>query len=119
MARHRPEHGRSTPARLYLLVATLFVALLASAAVAQDIRGLEVCTAEKQLERRTACLQANIEFLQQTLTRMARETQDKIAATARDLATARTEVTTLKSTVEKLTSELSQMKADAERRGKK
>ena len=55
-----------------------------SSTVAQDIRGVEVCTAEKQMERRTGCLQANVEFLQQTLTRLARETQDKIAAAGRD-----------------------------------
>lgn len=93
--------------------------LLSSAAVAQDIRGLEVCTAEKQLERRTACLQANVEFLQQSLTRIARETQDKMAAAARDLATARAEITALKSITEKLNGELAQMKANAERSGKK
>jgi hypothetical protein len=37
----------------------LGVALLLAAvspAAAQDIRGLEVCTAEKQMERRTSCL---------------------------------------------------------------
>ncbi len=119
MARHQPEHCRSTPTRFCLLTVTLFVALASQAAVAQDIRGLEICTAEKQLERRTACLQSNVEFLQQTLTRMARETQDKIAATARELATARGEITALKSMVEKLTSELAQMKTDAERKGKK
>ena len=95
------------------------MAALPAAAIAQDIRGLEVCTAEKQLERRTACLQANIEFLQQALTRMTRETQDKLAATARDLSAARSDVTALKSTVEKLNSELANMKANAERSGKK
>ena len=95
------------------------MALLPSAGIAQDIRGLEVCTAEKQMERRTACLQANIEFLQQALTRMTRETQDKLAATARDLAEARSDITALKSTVEKLNSELAQLKANSERSGKK
>jgi len=95
------------------------MAVLPAAAMAQDIRGLEVCTAEKQLERRTACLQSNVEFLQQALTRMTRETQDKLAATARDLSAARADVTALKATVEKLSSELAYMKANAERSGKK
>jgi hypothetical protein len=31
-------------------------------AAAQDIRGLQICTAEKQMERRTSCLQANVEL---------------------------------------------------------
>jgi hypothetical protein len=65
----------------------LLVAFLSSAA-AQDIRGLEVCAAEKQMERRTGCLQANVEYLQQALTKLARETQDKINAAGRDLAAA-------------------------------
>jgi len=47
--------------------AVLLLALSILPSAAQDIRGLEVCTAEKQMERRTGCLQANTEFLQQAL----------------------------------------------------
>ena len=96
----------------------LLVALLSPAA-AQDIRGVEVCTVETQMERRTGCLQANVELLQQALTRLARETQNKINAAGRDLATAQAEIAALKSTLEKLNSELAQMKAKAEPDGKK
>jgi septal ring factor EnvC (AmiA/AmiB activator) len=88
-------------------------------ASAQDIRGLEVCTAEKQMDRRTGCLQANVEFLQQTLNKLAHDTQDKMAATDRDLATARAEITALKATVDKLNAELAQLKAKPEAGGKK
>ena len=35
-----------------------------SPAKAQDVRGMQICTVEKQMERRTSCLQANVEFLQ-------------------------------------------------------
>jgi seryl-tRNA synthetase len=90
-----------------------------SPAAAQDIRGMEVCTAETKMERRTGCLQANVEFLQQALNKLARETQDKIAAAGRDLAAARAEIVALRSTVEKLSSELVQMKAKAEPAAKK
>jgi predicted RNase H-like nuclease (RuvC/YqgF family) len=75
----------------------------------QDIRGMEVCTAEKQLERRTACLQANIEFLQQALIKLDRETRDRIATADRDLSDARREIAALKSTIEKQSRELTQM----------
>jgi len=88
-------------------------------ATAQDIRGLEVCTAEKQIERRTGCLQSNVEYLQQMIAKLARETQDKITAANRDLAAARAEIATLKSTIAKLDSELAQMKAKAEPSAKK
>ena len=98
--------------------AVLLLAWLSSA-TAQDIRGIEVCTAERQMERRTGCLQSNIEFLQQALAKLSRETQDKIAAAIRDLAAARAEIVTLKSMIEKLNKELTQMKAQVESSGKK
>jgi cell division protein FtsB len=71
------------------------------------------------MERRTGCLQANVELLQQALAKLARETQEKIAAAERDLAAARAEVAALKSTVAKLNDEPAQMKAKAEPSGKK
>jgi chromosome segregation ATPase len=112
------RHYHRTAAQFLLCAGALLVALLSPAA-AQDISGLEVCTAEKQMERRTGCLQANVEFLQQALTRLSRETQDKIAAAGRDLAAARAEIAALNSAMAKLTSELAQMKAKAEPGGKK
>jgi hypothetical protein len=103
----------------FLRPAGVLLVILLSPAAAQDIRGEEVCTAEKQMERRTGCLQANVEFLQQALIKLAGETQDKITAAGRDLAIARAEIAALKSTMEKLKSELAQMKGKAESDGKK
>jgi predicted RNase H-like nuclease (RuvC/YqgF family) len=103
----------------FLRPAGLLLVTSLSPAAAQDIRGMEVCTAEKQMERRTACLQANVEFLQQALSKLARETQEKIAAADRDLVAARAEIAALKSTVEKLNTELKQMKVKAEPESKK
>ena len=106
------------PNRTCALAAALLMAPLSPAA-AQDIRGLEVCTAEKQMDRRTSCLQANVEFLQQALGKLDRDTKDKIAAGGRDLADARAEIAALKAAVDKLNSELAQMKAKAEANPKK
>jgi RNA polymerase-interacting CarD/CdnL/TRCF family regulator len=106
--------GRS----LRFAVMTL-LALMLPRANAQDIPGLEACTAEKQMERRTGCLQSNDDFLQRTLSKLSRETQAKIAASDRDLAAARAEITTLKSAVEKLNSELMRMKEKVEAATKK
>jgi DNA anti-recombination protein RmuC len=106
--------GRSLPcAALMLLVLT------SSRAASQDIPGLEACTAEKQMERRTGCLQSNDEFLQQTLSKLTRETQAKIAASGRALATAQAEIATLKSAMEKLISEVAQLKEKVEPTSKK
>jgi septal ring factor EnvC (AmiA/AmiB activator) len=103
----------------FLCAAGTLPVILLSPVAAQDIRGMEVCTAETRMDRRTGCLQANVEFLQQALMKLARETQDKLAATNRDLAAARAEIATLKSTLEKLNGDLKQMKANAESQGKK
>ena len=88
--------------------------MMLSSAAAQDIRGLEVCTAEKQMERRTGCLQANVEFLQQALNRLTLETQVKMAAANRDLSAAQAEIAELKSTTAKLNDELTRLKAKVE-----
>jgi hypothetical protein len=103
----------------FLRPAGLVLVMALSPAAAQDIRGMEVCTAEKQMERRTACLQSNVEFLQLALNKLAHDTQEKSAAADRDLAAARAEIAALKSAMEKLNSELKQMKVKAEPDSKK
>ncbi|HTM74810.1 MAG TPA: hypothetical protein VL198_16415 [Pseudolabrys sp.] len=111
--RHRPIPQTATVGILMLAGALL------SPAAAQDIRGVEKCTAEAQMERRTGCLQANVEFLHQALMKLERDTREKINALTRDLAVSRTEITTLKSTVTKLDSELAQLRAKADPAAKK
>ena len=82
----------------------LLLALLAAPTAAQDIRGLEHCMAEKQIERRTGCLQANVELLQQLLTKQTRAADDRHKA-----ATA--EIDALKARLTKLEADLAQLKA--------
>ena len=62
----------------------LFV-LGASTAHAQDVPGIEICTAEKTMERRTSCLQSNVEFLQKTITKLALDHQQKLDAANRQI----------------------------------
>jgi len=97
----------------------LITAALFSPTEAQDIRGVEKCTAEAQMERRTGCLQANVEFLHQALIKLERDTREKINALTRELAASRAEIATLKSTVAKLDSELAQSRAKTDTGGKK
>ncbi len=117
--KHKPRQIWPHGIIVALLLCLGGVLLAAAMASAQDIRGLEVCTAEKQMDRRTSCLQANVEFLQQTLNKLAHDTQDKLAATDRDLSAAQAEIATLKATVEKLNGELAQMKTKPEPSSKK
>jgi hypothetical protein len=106
------QHWSEAGALLLSLAVPLATSL--SPAIGQDIRGMEVCTTEKQMERRTSCLQADVEYLQQVLIKLDREMQDKSAAADRDLTEARAEIAALKSKVERLNSELAQVKAKTE-----
>ena len=113
----RWRHPQLTPT--FLAAISILSAFLSSYSAAQDIRGLEVCTVEKQVERRTSCLQSNIEFLQQSITKLARETQEKIAAANRELASAKAEIVALRSKLDLLSSELAKTKAAGEVKNKK
>jgi len=88
-----------------------FLALVVAApAAAQDIRGLEVCTAEKSMERRTGCLQSNVEFLHQALAKQAREAKAELGAVQREAAAQKAEIAALKDAVAKLLREIDQLK---------
>ena len=91
--------------------ALLLIAAFVTPAAAQDVRGMEACMAEKAMERRTGCLQANVEFLQQELVKLRRETQAQVAAAR---AEAKAQSDALKAALTKLETELAQVKAKAE-----
>jgi len=92
------------------LLAPLIFLAIAVPAAAQDIRGLEICTAEKAMDRRTSCLQSNVEFLQQAMTKQTRDTQAKLVQANRELAAHTTEIAALKTALEKLQQELAGLK---------
>ncbi len=88
----------------------MFVLTAVAQAAAQDVRGLEVCTAEKSMERRTSCLQSNVEFLQQALDKQTRDIQAKLNAASREAAAEKAEIAALKSELTKLQRELTELK---------
>src|SRR5579864_8933476 len=64
----------------------LFLIVLGTnVASAQDVPGIEICTAEKTMERRTSCLQSNVEFLQKTIAKLAADHQQKLDAANRQI----------------------------------
>lgn len=89
----------------------LLLTAFSQPALAQDIRGLENCMAEKQMERRTGCLQANNEFLHQELVKLKRDTQDKLTAAGRDAMVAKAEIAALKAALARLDADLSGLRA--------
>ena len=52
---------------------------------AQDVPGIEICTVEKTMERRTSCLQSNVDFLQKTITKLTTDHQQKVDAANRQI----------------------------------
>src|ERR1700686_5755383 len=77
--------------------------LLASADVrAQDVPGIEICTVEKTMERRTSCLQSNVDFLQKTIAKLGADHQQKLDAANRQIEGLKSTVTGLQKVVDDL-----------------
>jgi prophage DNA circulation protein len=66
-------------------VSVALMAAFAATAHAQDVPGIEICTVEKTMERRTSCLQSNVDFLQKTITKLTLDHQQKIDAANRQI----------------------------------
>ncbi|MFK4509776.1 hypothetical protein LPJ38_13895 [Bradyrhizobium daqingense] len=80
--------------------AMLLLATLATVPVrAQDVPGIEICTVEKTMERRTSCLQSNVDFLQKTITKLTLDQQQKLDAANRQIDALKTTVAGLQKTL--------------------
>jgi hypothetical protein len=67
---------------------------------AQDVPGIEICTVEKTMERRTSCLQSNVDFLQNTNAKLSADHQQKIDAANRQIEALKITVVGLQKIVE-------------------
>ena len=74
----------------------------AGAVHAQDVPGIEICTVEKTMERRTSCLQSNVEFLQKTIVKLTLDHQQKLDAANRQIEALKVNLTALQKTVSDL-----------------
>src|SRR3954470_13867820 len=79
-------------------------ALLSATAAAQDVPGIEICTVEKTMERRTSCPQSNVDFLQKTIGKLGLDHQQKLDAATRQIEGLKRAVIGLQKTVEELQS---------------
>jgi hypothetical protein len=59
--------------------------LISGESLAQDVPGIEICTAEKTMERRTSCLQSNVDFLMKTIAKLGADHQQKLDAANRQI----------------------------------
>src|SRR3982074_1737950 len=77
--------------------------ILTSAATrAQDVPGIEICTVEKTMERRTSCLQSNVDFLHKTITKLSADHQQKLDAANRQIEALKSTVASLQKIVDDL-----------------
>jgi len=90
--------------RIAVVVALMFPAMLQTSgrASAQDVPGIEICTVEKTMERRTSCLQSNVDFLQKTMTKLTADHQQKLDAANRQIEALKGAVVALQKVVDGL-----------------
>jgi prefoldin subunit 5 len=82
--------------------AALLTATFPAMVHAQDVPGIEICTVEKTMERRTSCLQSNVDFLQKTITKLAADHQQKLDAATRQIEGLKATVASLQKNVDDL-----------------
>ena len=88
--------------RTVFFVLALLTPCLAASAYAQDVPGIEICTVEKTMERRTSCLQSNVEFLQKTIVKLDLQHQQKLDAANRQIESLRASLAVLQKAVDDL-----------------
>jgi hypothetical protein len=84
------------------IMAFTFLILVSAGALAQDVPGIEICTVDKTMERRTSCLQSNVIFLQKTISKLATDNQQKLDAANRQIEALKATLAGLQKTVDDL-----------------
>ena len=88
--------------RVTVAAFALLMASLPAGVRAQDVPGIEICTVEKTMERRTSCLQSNVDFLHKTITKLTTDHQQKIDASNRQIEALKNAVIGLQKVVSEL-----------------
>ena len=88
----------------------------AGAVLAQDIPGIEICTVEKTMERRTSCLQSNIDFQQKTIAKITGDYQQKLDAAKAQIETLKAALASLQKSVDDLKSAQAKQADDLKRK---
>ena len=88
--------------RITCVAVTVILPGLPIRAYAQDIPGIEICTAEKTMERRTSCLQSNIDFQQRAIGKLTGDYQQRLDAANRQIDALKASLVSLQKTVDDL-----------------
>jgi predicted transcriptional regulator len=100
----------------FLMSAIVPLALTSAKLRAQDIPGIEICTVEKTMERRTSCLQSNVDFLQKTITKLTGDYQQRLDAANRQIEVLKAAAASLQQTVNDLQAGQKQMAEDLKKK---
>jgi prefoldin subunit 5 len=94
----------TTAGRIALIAAAISAPCIVGSvrAAAQDVPGIEICTVEKTMERRTSCLQSNVDFLQKTIAKLTVDHQQKLDAASRQIEALKGAVAGLQKVVDEL-----------------
>ena len=77
----------------------LLCVCLGDVARAQDVPGIELCTRETSAERRTGCLQSNIQYLHGLIAKSAADAQQKLGAATGEIGALKGEIAALKTEI--------------------
>src|SRR5215470_13331818 len=99
--------------RLFLVAGAALACMLPRSGHAQDVPGIEICTVEKTMERRTSCLQSNVDFLQKTITKLSLDNQRRIDAASRQIDALKATVASLEKLVEEQKKAIEEVKKAA------
>jgi TolA-binding protein len=86
--------------KMVVLAVPALCLVMSGHARAQDVPGIEICTVEKTMERRTSCLQSNIDFLQKTVIKLTIDHQQKLDAANRQIEALKASVAGLQKLVD-------------------
>nr|BAJ23987.1 putative uncharacterized protein [Bradyrhizobium sp. HWK12] len=95
----RSDREMMMSARIALAMLVPLALCAVGSAHAQDVPGIEICTVEKTMERRTSCLQSNVDFLQKTISKLTTDHQQKLDAANRQVANLQNAVASLQKLV--------------------
>lgn len=96
-----------------LLGACAVTMMTALPAFAQDVPGIEICTVEKTMERRTSCLQSNVDFLKKSLDKAQLDNRARDDAAARQIEALKVAIVSLQKTITDLQAEVEKLKKPA------
>ena len=89
--------------------------LAGGVARAQDVPGIELCTQETRMDRRTGCLQSNVDYLQKLIAKTAADTQQKLNAAASEIGALKAAVAALQAAVAALQASVDKLQAGAKK----